>query len=258
MADQPDDSIDQSQVPRKQSVDDQQAAQGRVASGSTEDSTDNVADLPPNGEKLTGASPEPKKGKKPKSKNKKKSFSGSPAIIAGVFGVVGALAGGVATGTVSYITANRQISSASNQSSVQFYRQQKQTLYAQLLQDSINAGQPIANYGHEFARTADPGSADFIKLKDATYTWTAKISEDYNTIRLIGGSAVIDSAKDLWTKRSAQVRVVDQLYSRWANHTLSEFDRRTSYVDWPPQARAAMQAEDSFANTARWDLQSTR
>jgi hypothetical protein len=258
MADQPEHSIDQSQVPRKQSVDDQQAAQGRVASGNTGDSTDNVADLPPNGEQLAGASPEPKNGKKPKSKNKKKSFSRSPAMIAGVFGVVGALAGGVATGTVSYITANKQISSASNQSSVQFYRQQKQTLYAQLLQDSINAGQPIATYASEFARTADPGSADFIKLKNYTYTWTAKISDDYNTIRLIGSSAVIDSAKDLWTKRGAQVIAVDQLYVRWENHTLSEYDRRTSYVDWSPQARAASQAEDSFADIARWDLQSTR
>lgn len=174
------------------------------------------------------------------------------AIVA----ILSAFAGGASTAAATYFTTMEQIASSAAESRTEFYRQQKQTLYTQLIQDSADADHPLSNYAHEFAVSDDPKSDDFSRLRDDLSPVLGKIRNDYYAIRVIGGTAV-DAARKVMDARAAQFAAVDDLYKKWMQHDLSAADRRASYVPYPPAQRAAVAAESAFADAAYKDLEST-
>jgi hypothetical protein len=180
------------------------------------------------------------------------------AVTAGIFAIAGALIGGGITGGVTYFTTSRQLASSASQSSISFYREQKLRLYTKMLEDAINADHQIGEYSYQFAVTPDPGSPDFLKLKTDTYHSLGAIKDDYEAIRLVGGDRVITAARDVWTKMSARVVEVDNLYARWAYKSLSELDRSGSFHPQTTSLEAEEQkAQDAFVDAARNDLRNT-
>jgi hypothetical protein len=179
------------------------------------------------------------------------------AIAGGAVGIIGALIGGAITGVSSYLTMTRQLDSQAHQSLMQFYLSQRQQAYVKMLDDSINIVQPISAYAAQFA-VRDPGSADFLNIKNDTYQLISTLKGDYNAIRLIGGPDVISAAHDLWMKSHARVNDIDNLYLKWVAGSLPESDRRSSYTPHSEGVKAEAAAQDKFADVARADLESTR
>jgi hypothetical protein len=185
------------------------------------------------------------------------------AVIAGVFGILGALIGGATTGTVSYLTSARQLDSQAQQSTIQFYRDQKSKAYAKLMHDFAEAAQPIHHFAFTFAYYSNnPGSdvsyADFLAAKDAAYQRMSAMWEDCDVIRLIGRSEVVADANDVCTKIQNMIHQVDDFGQQWAKGNLPDPARAATFNQVVSGEAGAGAALSKFDDAATADLQSTK
>jgi hypothetical protein len=181
------------------------------------------------------------------------------ALISGTFALIGALIGGTITGTVSYVTASKQIDGSSHQASAQFYRQQKQAAYAQILKDMSAASDPIVAAIDGFWPAGNIHDDGLQQKREASYATARSLKDDYNVIRLIGSKDAIDRANECWGAVSAPILQTDAVAIKTppdGRITPEQFSELSSI--WKNNRSKVSDAQDAFANAARADLDKTQ
>lgn len=178
-------------------------------------------------------------------------------VIAGLAGVLGAVIGGVIAFAATQSSVDRQVSASAHQSTVEFYRTQKQEAYSRLIADSTAITRPITDATYDFAYSADPSAPDVLSKRLDLHRLIGLVRNDFSTIQLVGSNEVIDAAKDLWLANGARILALEDQYDKWRREVLTAEQRKQTVEVLTPDIAKAEQAQQQFIELARNDLDTT-
>jgi hypothetical protein len=188
----------------------------------------------------------------------KRGFQHWQEVIAGVAAIVGAVIGGLIAFKATQTGVEQQLSAAAHQSSVEFYRVQKQDTYSKMIADAVGVSGPISDSIWMFSYNADPSVPEVVDKRLDLHRLIAFVRNDYSAIQLVGEDPVIAAARDLWLRNGARILALEARYEQWATGHLTPDERRNSYVALQSGSQEAQYALTTFIELARKDLDSTQ
>lgn len=138
-----------------------------------------------------------------------------------------------------------------------FYRQEKQEIYAKLLTDVDRAIPAISAAAYSLGSTPEVEDPNTRKKRDTTYDFVGQVKDDYHVIRLIGSPDVVAAANECWGAVSAPILATDALAGKAVNNRLVDDDRAAAYGILDQHRARIDKSQDAFVTAARADLEAT-